>query len=290
MEIFQRFNEETGATIVMVTHDESFAARLATRHAQGRAPRHLRARRTRTGSTRDILGVSAERSAVWPIRPPLPYAPQRRKKHAVDPEDLLPVRFGALHHALGARAAAPGTLAKLRACYGEPHRAYHDAHHIDARLRLLDDPDVAALAHAPHEVEAALCSTTRSTTPGPTTTRSAARLAEESLRAPASPRGRRARGGPRPRHEGPRRHDAGRSARDRHRLAILGASVETFAWFEDAIRQEYAWVDAPLYAAGRAAVLRRFAERPFIYGTELFRERYESRARANLAAAIDRWG
>jgi predicted metal-dependent HD superfamily phosphohydrolase len=33
-------------------------------------------------------------------------------------------------------------------------------------------------------------------------------------------------------------------------------------------------------------VLRGFAERPSLYGTRLFRDRYEAKARANVAASL----
>jgi predicted metal-dependent HD superfamily phosphohydrolase len=59
-----------------------------------------------------------------------------------------------------------------------------------------------------------------------------------------------------------------------------------FARFEEEIRREYAWVEVATYAAGRAAALRRFVDRAFIYGTALFRERYESKARENIAWSL----
>ena len=61
-----------------------------------------------------------------------------------------------------------------------------------------------------------------------------------------------------------------------------------FARFEEEIRREYGWVEESAYVAGRAAVLRRFAERPFIYGTPLFRDRYEAQARVNIAASLEK--
>jgi predicted metal-dependent HD superfamily phosphohydrolase len=71
-------------------------------------------------------------------------------------------------------------------------------------------------------------------------------------------------------------------------LSILGEQPEVFARFEEEIRREYAWVDEAAYLAGRAAVLRGFADRAFIYGTPLFRARYEARAKANVAASLQR--
>ena len=44
------------------------------------------------------------------------------------------------------------------------------------------------------------------------------------------------------------------------------------------------------FAAGRAAVLRRFLGRPTTYATQFFQQRYERPARENLERAIGRWG
>lgn len=72
-------------------------------------------------------------------------------------------------------------------------------------------------------------------------------------------------------------------------LAILGQSPEAFAEYERAIRLEYAHVSGPDFARGRAAVLKRFLDRPSIYWTSHFRDRYEKVARKNLSDAIARW-
>jgi predicted metal-dependent HD superfamily phosphohydrolase len=66
-------------------------------------------------------------------------------------------------------------------------------------------------------------------------------------------------------------------------LAILGAAEECYRRYAAAIRQEYAWVPAPDYRAGRCQVLERFLQRPQIFRTaRLFAER-EAQARRNLA-------
>lgn len=74
-------------------------------------------------------------------------------------------------------------------------------------------------------------------------------------------------------------------------LSILGQSPEIYAQFERAIRREYWWVSRARYVAGRGAVLRKFLGRATIYQHDLFREKYESRARANITAALEqlRW-
>ena len=69
-------------------------------------------------------------------------------------------------------------------------------------------------------------------------------------------------------------------------LSILGAPQSAFDSYEAAVRREYAWVDDEAWAAGRAAVLRKFLARPTIFNTEAFRQRYEVVARKNIARSI----
>jgi predicted metal-dependent HD superfamily phosphohydrolase len=71
-------------------------------------------------------------------------------------------------------------------------------------------------------------------------------------------------------------------------LGILGAASERFFEYESQIRQEYAWVPEPVFRAKRAEILTRLLDRPYIFSTELFRSRYEARARANLLKSIHR--
>lgn len=66
-------------------------------------------------------------------------------------------------------------------------------------------------------------------------------------------------------------------------LAILGAAKPAFDAYDAGIGQEYAHVPAPLYAAGRAAVLKGFYDQPQIFKTDAFRKAYEAQARQNLA-------
>ncbi len=69
-------------------------------------------------------------------------------------------------------------------------------------------------------------------------------------------------------------------------LSILGQSPETFDAYERAIRLEYAHVPDAAFRAGRAAILRNFLNRPTIYHTEHFRQRYEAKARENLERSL----
>ncbi|MEQ1944521.1 hypothetical protein ABMA32_19060 [Mesorhizobium sp. VNQ89] len=69
-------------------------------------------------------------------------------------------------------------------------------------------------------------------------------------------------------------------------LAILGAPADAFDAYEAAIRREYGWVDEASWRTGRAAVLRKFADRPAIFHTDLFGTRYEQPARKNIERSL----
>jgi len=71
-------------------------------------------------------------------------------------------------------------------------------------------------------------------------------------------------------------------------LAVLGASPERFAAYDDDVRQEYGWVSSELYRDKRREVLERFLQRPRLYETELAFDELEAQARRNLAAALSR--
>ena len=69
-------------------------------------------------------------------------------------------------------------------------------------------------------------------------------------------------------------------------LAILGADPAGYSAYVAGVRSEYRHVDDDDWRAGRAEVLRGFLERAAIYLTSAGRERWESRARANVAAEL----
>jgi len=69
-------------------------------------------------------------------------------------------------------------------------------------------------------------------------------------------------------------------------LAILGAEPDAFDAYEKAVRREYGWVEEPMWRAGRAAVLKSFLARPHVFHTQPFRQRFEARARENLARSL----
>lgn len=65
-------------------------------------------------------------------------------------------------------------------------------------------------------------------------------------------------------------------------LAILGASVQDYETYAQAIRQEYSWLPDTAYNAGRTHVLQAFLQRTRIYGTELMHATLEKSARENI--------
>lgn len=70
-------------------------------------------------------------------------------------------------------------------------------------------------------------------------------------------------------------------------LSILGATPDQFEAYESAVRLEYAWVGDAAWRAGRAAVLKGFLSRPHIFHTDIFRQRYEARARENISRSLE---
>lgn len=71
-------------------------------------------------------------------------------------------------------------------------------------------------------------------------------------------------------------------------LAIFGQPRGAFDRYEQQIRLEYDAVPEDQFRTERRKILARFLERPRIYQTDFFNERYERPARENLAHAIER--
>jgi predicted metal-dependent HD superfamily phosphohydrolase len=71
-------------------------------------------------------------------------------------------------------------------------------------------------------------------------------------------------------------------------LWILAAPRLRFEEYETQVHEEYSWMPWPAYRRSRAAIIGRFLARETIFCTKLFVERYEKRARTNLARALAR--
>lgn len=73
-------------------------------------------------------------------------------------------------------------------------------------------------------------------------------------------------------------------------LWILAAPGARYAAYREQVRAEFAHVPDDLFRAGRAAVLRGFADRDRIYRTGPAHEAWTTRARENLAAELAHLG
>lgn len=69
-------------------------------------------------------------------------------------------------------------------------------------------------------------------------------------------------------------------------LSILGQEPKRFDEYENQIGREYNWVSQSELVVGRTAILKTFLDRPSIYSTDFFRNRYEQQARENLNRSI----
>ncbi len=181
----------------------------------------------------------------------------------------------------------PEMFERIIEAYGETHRHYHTAAHIDA---CLDEFDlVRSLARSGAEVEAALwfhdvIYDTRASNNELQSAEMASRFLASSgvsssscdrvyshILATA--------------HKGKPVDDDARLVVDID-LSILGQDELVYDQFERSVREEYKWVPSFLYRRKRTEILRGFLARESIYATEPFRQRYESAARTNLERAI----
>lgn len=204
---------------------------------------------------------------------------------------LLPERFEALWHGLGAGGDPEPHFRRLVRAHRQPWRAYHGEAHVVDCLAHLDT--YRALAADPDAIEAALWYHDSIYVPW---------LPANEARSAAWMRRIFARAGVGPgrierierlilatRHAEPPKPGDEALVVDVD-LAILGAPPERYSRYEEEIRREYVWVPATRYHEGRTALLRRFLERPAIYATEAFHQRYEAQARENLERAIAELG
>jgi predicted metal-dependent HD superfamily phosphohydrolase len=192
----------------------------------------------------------------------------------------LETRWTNLWERLGGRGDSISAFNDLTARYSEPHRAYHTLAHIehclaefDAVRPLAADPDAIELAvwyhDAVYDPKAA-----------DNEQRSAA-LAFDAIEHASLP-------------ASLARSVAELIVATKHRelptdgdaqllvdidLSILGQSEERFDEYERQIRKEYERVPEEQFVAGRAKILQSFLDRPTIYATQFFREKYEAQAR-----------
>lgn len=71
-------------------------------------------------------------------------------------------------------------------------------------------------------------------------------------------------------------------------LTILGQQKEIFNGYEKDVRREYVDVPDSVFREKRAEILQKFLDRPRIYRTDYFYNKYENPARENLQRSIAR--
>lgn len=193
----------------------------------------------------------------------------------------------ALWNRLGTQEDGLSIFTGLEAAYAEPARAYHTAQHIRDCLDQFDPS--RHMAQHPDEVEAAIWFHDAVYLPGaPDNEDCSARLVRTTLadaRAPVEVAHRIAELVLATQHLAIAAEPDAALLCDID-LSILGRTHEVFDEFERRIRQEYAWVPAPVYRGARAEILAGFLRRRSIFQTDHFRDRYEAPARANLARIL----
>jgi predicted metal-dependent HD superfamily phosphohydrolase len=180
-------------------------------------------------------------------------------------------------------------FAALMARYGEPHRKYHTARHLDECFEKL--AELRNLTEHPAEVELAIWFHDAIHEPG--SADNEARSADLAV-SKAAAAGVAAECTERVRSlimatkhtEAPCGIDA--EVLVDVDLAILGAGQERFEEYEEQVRAEYSWLPDSLFTRERKKILREFLARPSIFSTSVFRARYESQARANIERSMDR--
>lgn len=196
-------------------------------------------------------------------------------------------RWDALFRAMGTPQAHQHEFEQVVHHYREPHRGYHNIdhiadclHHFDTVRHTAPDPDAIEAAIWFHDV---IYDPHSADNEG-----ESAEYAEAALtRLGADERMRRevVRLIELTRHNEAPADLAGQLMVDVD-LASLGAPAAVFEENGRNIRREFAHVDDVTYRQSRADILRRFADRPRIYHTDVFFDRFEEAARANLRRAI----
>ncbi|HEY8294461.1 MAG TPA: DUF4031 domain-containing protein [Micrococcaceae bacterium] len=174
--------------------------------------------------------------------------------------------------------------------WSEPHRRYHDRSHLLAVLEALSllapkvprDVGLAAWFH----------DAVYDGVPGVDEERSAA-LLETSLPPAGIPAAEVARAARLVRltasHDPEPGDTAGALLCDAD-LSVLGSEPGLYARYLSAVRADYAHLGDADFAAGRAAVVRRLLELDPLFHTDAGRDRWQARARENLAGELARRG
>ena len=200
-------------------------------------------------------------------------------------------RWDALWRALGATMPPDSVADAMLAAWTEPHRHYHTTQHLAECLAHLDEARGAAVE--PALIECALWFHDAVYVPSRTDNEEksaewASKVAHEAgLDAAAAAR-----------IESlvlVTKHNAHPRTPDEELildvdLAILGAGAVRFDEYEAQVRQEFRYVPSILFKRKRREILTGFLERPRLYHTPHFFDRFEHPARENLARSIAQLG
>ncbi|MFE3544928.1 metal-dependent phosphohydrolase [Nocardia sp. NPDC059177] len=178
--------------------------------------------------------------------------------------------------------------AGIIARYAEPHRRYHTGTHLGAMLEAIDELSAAASDITAVRYAAFFHDAIYAVDRADNEERSAdlGRDILESLGATPALVGEVVRLVVLTRGHDPEAGDANGAVLCDADLVVLGGTPEAYAAYAVAVRAEYSHVPDDLFRAGRASVLRNLARQPRLYRTALAHDRYEQRARANLAAEL----
>jgi predicted metal-dependent HD superfamily phosphohydrolase len=193
----------------------------------------------------------------------------------------------------GHRQVAAAAAADLATRYAEPHRRYHTTAHVQAVLRdvafLAGELRLAAEERAVLTIAAAAHDVVYDGRPGDDERRSASwardwltragvaevhvARAEELVLATIT-------------HSASPDDLAAWALLDAD-LAILGADPPGYDRYRAAVRDEYAALDEAAWRTGRAAVMADLLARDPLYRTRPARQRWEAKAKANIARELD---
>lgn len=175
----------------------------------------------------------------------------------------------------------------LLASWTEPHRRYHDVVHLRGVLAAIDelaplaaDPDAVRLAAWYHDAVYA---------GSPDDEENSARKAEAELTAlgvPAPLVAEVARLVRMTVEHDPAPGDSNAEVLSDADLAALAVAAEDYRRNTAAIRAEYAHVPEEAFRAGRVRAIEALLVGPWLFRTEIARQRWERQARANLRAEL----
>ena len=200
-------------------------------------------------------------------------------------------RWLALHPAADVPTAAAAGEHLLQR-YAEPHRRYHDARHLTEVLDAVDE-----LAHHARDLRAVRLAAWLhdavydTNAPAGANEAASADLAASVL-APLGHRDHEVRAVARlvllTATHVPTPEDCDGHVLCDADLRILASSSERYSQYAADVRAEYSAVPDAAFASGRTSILNRLLENDHLFATATGRERWEHRARANIADEVAR--